>query len=321
MDLRDISNKKKFKNINIQIDNIYQMENLPPGLNLFGRKAEFENKKHSKNKKDDIEENNQFHKRRSKSDIQGRNYECEICLKSYLSYPALYTHRKLKHNTNINCSGRSRGRPKKEVNGNNLEKRKYNPINYTFFSKEERTGRTDPKTEINKCIDTAFSELYSKENKERNELRNMKFNILIENHPFLYKFKQDKHDIYRNVINEYQIIDIVLIDYLNKMSMFCNSQYFTKLIKFVTLFREHVNKYNYNKTKKNSENKEYTEVNDAENFPDSANEFITKFLHPKGKETDFGFNKEESIDLTQNLCYWLYENNYTCSKLSLIDDQ
>ena len=75
------------------------------------------------------------------------------------------------------------------------------------------------------------------------------------------------------------------------------------------------------KQKKNSENKEYTEVNDAENFPDSANEFITKFLHPKGKETDFGFNKEESIDLTQNLCYWMYENNYTCSKLSLIDDE
>jgi ribosomal protein L40E len=320
MDIRTSSSRKKSKNMNIQIDNNYQMENLPPGVNIFGAKDLVENSKHSKKKEEEIDDKNQFHKRRSKTDIEGRNYECNICRKCYLSYPALYTHCKIKHNTN-NSSGRSRGRPKKDQNENELEKRKYNPINYTFFSKEERTGRTDPKTEINNCIDTAFSELYSKENKDRNALRNMKYNILIEEHPFLYKFKQDKHDIYRNVINEYQIIDIVLIDYLNKMSMFCNPQYFTKLIKFVTLFREHVNKFNYNKTKKNSENKEYTEVNDAENFPDSANEFITKFLHPKGKETDFGFNKEESIDLTQNLCYWMYENNYTCSKLSLIDDE
>jgi hypothetical protein len=318
MEIQTTSSRRKSKNMNIHFDNNYQMENLPPGRNIFEEKPQVENLD-SKNKENE-DEKNQFHKRRSKADIEGRNYVCKICRKSYLSYPALYTHCKLKHNTN-NSSGRSRGRPKKEQNENELEKRKYNPINYTFFSKEERTGRTDPKTEINNCIDTAFSELYSKENKSRNELRNMKFNILIEEHPFLSKFKQDKHDIYRNVINEYQIIDIVLIDYLNKMSVFCNPQYFTKLIKFVTLFREHVNKYNNNKIKKNFQNKEYTEVNNAENFPDSANEFITQFLHPKGKETDFGFNKEESIDLTQNLCYWLYENNYTCSKLTLINDE
>ena len=318
MDIRTNTNKNKIKNINNQIDNNYQIEDLPPGINIYGEKDE--NLKHSENKEEEIDDKNRFHKRRSKTDIEGRNFECKICRKSYLSYPALYTHCKLKHNTN-NSSGRSRGRPKKEQNENELEKRKYNPINYTFFSKQERTGRTDPKTEINNCIDTAFSELYSKENKNRNELRNMKSNILIEEHPFLLKFKQDKHDIYRNVINEYQIIDIVLIDYLNKMSMFCNPQYFIKLIKFVTLFREHANKFNYNKTEKNPENKEYTEVNDAENFPDSANEFITQFLHPQGKETDFGFNKEESIDLTQNLCYWMYENNYTCSKLSLINNE
>ena len=30
---------------------------------------------------------------------------------------------------------------------------------------------------------------------------------------------------------------------------------------------------------------------------------------------------DESIDLTQNLCYWMYENNFTCSKLSLINNE
>ena len=115
--------------------------------------------------------------------------------------------------------------------------------------------------------------------------------------------------------------DIVLIDYLNKMSMHCNNEYYIKLIKFVTLFREHVNKVNSSKVDKAKyPNEEYTEVYDAEDVPDSSNEFITDFLHPEG-ENDFGFTKDESIDLTQNLCYWMYENNFTCSKLSLINNE
>lgn len=59
-------------------------------------------------------------KRRSKNDCIGRDYVCG-CGKTYLSYPALYTHIKTKHNgktpegTNANQvqSGRGRGRPRK----------------------------------------------------------------------------------------------------------------------------------------------------------------------------------------------------------------
>ena len=36
-------------------------------------------------------------KRRSKNDVQGRDHKCSICDKTYLSYPALYTHMKNKH--------------------------------------------------------------------------------------------------------------------------------------------------------------------------------------------------------------------------------
>ena len=39
----------------------------------------------------------QKHKRRSKNDNQGRDFRCG-CGKRYLSYPALYTHIKTKHN-------------------------------------------------------------------------------------------------------------------------------------------------------------------------------------------------------------------------------
>ena len=99
-------------------------------------------------------------KKRSKSENEGRTFECKICNKSYLSYPALYTHCKKKNHIN-NSSGRGRGRPKKEGLEMETEKKKYNPINHTYFFKEERNGKTEI-SEIEKCIKTAFNELYFK---------------------------------------------------------------------------------------------------------------------------------------------------------------
>ena len=99
-------------------------------------------------------------KKHSKSENEGRTFECKICNKSYLSYPALYTHCKKKNHIN-NSSGRGRGRPKKEGLEMETEKTKYNPINHTYFFKEERNGKTEI-SEIEKCIKTAFNELYFK---------------------------------------------------------------------------------------------------------------------------------------------------------------
>lgn len=60
-------------------------------------------------------------KRRSKNDLDGRDYKCSFCAKTYLSYPALYTHMKNKHSKGEDAqqlllnSGRGRGRPKKNA--------------------------------------------------------------------------------------------------------------------------------------------------------------------------------------------------------------
>jgi hypothetical protein len=71
-------------------------------------------------------------KRRSKNDSNGRDYVCG-CGKTYLSYPALYTHIKTKHNgktpdgTNANQvqNGKGRGRPRKNflINEDLLKRR------------------------------------------------------------------------------------------------------------------------------------------------------------------------------------------------------
>lgn len=68
----------------------------------------------------DGEMSKQRNKRRSKNDNIGRTYQCG-CGKSYLSYPALYTHIKQKHgghppegtNSAQLHTGRGRGRPRK----------------------------------------------------------------------------------------------------------------------------------------------------------------------------------------------------------------
>jgi len=61
----------------------------------------------------------QKHKRRSKNEKEGRIHVCHECGKGYLSYPALYTHMKTKHEgmkpnkADKVVSSKSRGRPKK----------------------------------------------------------------------------------------------------------------------------------------------------------------------------------------------------------------
>jgi len=80
-------------------------------------------------------------RRRSKNDVEGRDHRCKYCDKTYLSYPALYTHTKQKHSTGPDgeqrappTSGRGRGRPRKNVS----------PLNLTSFRPTK--GRTQSRT-------------------------------------------------------------------------------------------------------------------------------------------------------------------------------
>ena len=270
--------------------------------------------------KNNSNESEEKRKRRTKNDNIGRTFICKSCGKSYLSYPALYTHCKQKHNT-CNTSGRGRGRPKKENGESFSERLKYNPLDASYFLKDNRRGTTNFE-DFEKSIIDAFHILYSRNNFDRNLNKDMKNYNKIQEHPFLGKFLLDKHDVNIKIDDEKEISDKVFMDYLNKMSLHVNPNYFTTLIIFVTLFREFVNITELKKKniKENNFNNdvEYTSVNSAEDVPDLSNEFINDFL-----ETDkklFDFNKEDSIDLTQNFCHWMYENNFTSSKLTLISN-
>ena len=95
---------------------------------MFKEGEENENNTHRKNNEDidkndedkNIRKPGEKQKRRSKNECYGRDYKCG-CGKEYLSYPALYTHIKTKHDgktpegTNANQiqNGKGRGRPRK----------------------------------------------------------------------------------------------------------------------------------------------------------------------------------------------------------------
>lgn len=51
--------------------------------------------------------------RRKKADGAPRDFVCDICQKTYLSLPALSSHKKTKHN--VEPEKKSRGRPRKNV--------------------------------------------------------------------------------------------------------------------------------------------------------------------------------------------------------------
>ncbi len=306
--------------------NIYYQNQLqiPPELE-FQKNSENKVDNTNINKEEKVKETElniqkKIRKRAKKNESDIRNYKCTFCDKSYLSYPALYTHCKQKHNTS-NHSERGRGRPKKEQNEINLEKNKYDPSTNNYFEREDRKGITKIE-DIKECTQKAFNYLYGNESsediKQKIKERKMKEYIKIEDHPFLGKFINDDHDINKNIENEKIPTDFVLINYLNKMSNYCNEKYYVKLIIFVTLFREHVNIALQDKV---PNDKEFTQMVEAEDVPESSNEFITDFLFPNDEDYGFEMSKEEAIDLTRNLCNWMYLNNFTCSKLFLLDKE
>ena len=249
-------------------------------------------------------------KRVTKEESGQRNFKCEICQKEYLSHPALYTHYKKKHNKKIKTE-KPKGRPK---NNSEKDNKLYDPKKPDFFLHEKRKGKT-PSENINNIAKRAFIIIYE-ENKEKvmkiKKEEKMKIYNNIEEHPFLARFINEAH--IDEFIDKNDIIDNVLILYLNHIAKICKENYYEKLIVFITLFREYINIFH-----KTSNNKEYTTIKNAQDVPDMCNEFINGFLFPDENEINFGLEKQEVIDLTTNLCSWMYTHDFTDLKIYLYE--
>jgi hypothetical protein len=102
--------------------------------------------------------------RRSKNDNDGRDFKCKHCDKTYLSYPALYTHSKQKHAKGPDgapqappSSGRGRGRPRK------VPHHRTDPKSDDYFKAQERAGGpTNPLLWFHELFDTLLASKYGK---------------------------------------------------------------------------------------------------------------------------------------------------------------
>jgi len=184
----------------------------------------------------------------------------------------------------------------------------FNPCNFDYFKSPERIGEIKEVHDLGKVLIRAYNKIYN----EKKMSEKLKTYTNFEQHAFFQK-------IISNFINPIQLdaekakCSDVFSEYVCKVARVTNENFLEKIVIFVNLFRECLNSLN-----KKENQSEYTEENNAEDAPDISNEFVTEYL-----DTDidyFGFQKDEVIDITQNFCQWLYDNNFTCSKLSLISN-
>lgn len=256
--------------------------------------------------------------RRSKADNQNRKYDCSICSKSYLSYPALYTHKKNKHKDDESNSAAAK-KSKTKVSSTEItsvceKSSSVSAESLNFFSEGERKGYTS-NIYFSDIFRDVFNDIFT-ENWHRQFKESLhpcaaqssdldKYNLYIE-------FMKQCNTYTSDEMKSAELIncDQVFAEYLNVVSKITNPSYFKRVLKFVILFREFLNKLH-----NNEKQIEFTASNTAESAPESSNEFIIEFMG--FEEPKLGFKSEESIDLTLNLCSWMLDEKYTASKLTI----
>jgi hypothetical protein len=206
----------------------------------------------------------------------------------------------------------------------------YNPLTFDYFRQAERTGKAE--INLDEAFYNAYNDIYKKENNTNNNTNYSNINLnnnvnSSSNSKETFSIKKNKyisykeHPFYSKLIQffmnpnlnmeENASCDEVFSFYIYKVYSLCNSNYFIRVLKYVTLFREFVNTI-YS----NNNGSEFTQINNAEDVPDVSNEFILDFL--KVDSFELGFSRTEAVEITQNFCQWMYDNNFTSSKLCLL---
>ena len=272
-------------------------------------------------------------KRRSKNDIQGRNYKCNECDKSYLSYPALYTHKKQKHNGGMPIGKRlsksnsvvsttpRAGRPPKPKDRIDARSDKY------FDAEEYKASdeKADFLTNYREVLDEFKLGKLSLDNKifvtQLNSDINPLFQIMRELHDNNATSNDLKDKVYTS--------DYAFSYYLYHVCEKANPEFYKDICKFVVLYREAFNTYGLDKLiidddpsdelkhhvtnlNKRLTDKSLSEIVNSEYLPDVANDlFVFYQFHYK----KLGMNKETIKNHTLNFTSWLSKNDLTDAKV------
>jgi len=135
--------------------------------------------------------------------------------------------------------------------------------------------------------------------------------------------------------------DEIFAEYLGFVAKKVNKTYYIQLQKFVLFFRDCTNinseylkeesksmpkdlfpemepgYHSLNKDNNSTSHQEdYCSTHNAEQLPDISNKFVVNYMQNKKQYISI----KEIMELTQNFCQWLFNNGFTCAKLSLIQE-
>jgi hypothetical protein len=266
-------------------------------------------------------------KRRSKNDRQGRDYECDMCDKKYLSYPALYTHKKQKHSTPDASTPKNaapinrRGRPPKNEN--------ITPLTERYFEAEDKRVGDTP-SDLEDWYKIALSEFQTKNMTLDSKL----FGLQLEyNENPLYKAIQHIINMDTSILSqsnkEEKVADDAFALYLRYCSEKVNEEFLIDIWKFIIFYREAFNQYGpekYNSDDPNSKwekqfyerlhkkyfDKSFSDLAPTEFLPDVANELFIFFQLQYNK---MDITKDIIKDLTLNFTYWLHKCGLTTARV------
>lgn len=254
------------------------------------------------------------HRRGKQDTTNERTYKCPDCDKSYLSNPALVMHRRTKHGLVIDGEKRARGRPKasdeQEVSYKKAKKY-YNEFLGDEIRKKKNTNEKIDKEVVKENFRNIFNDLKDKIFKDLEKVEdyqlydltdkewdNKNLDVMNEKNK---KEKEKNDDTVKRTL-----IDYVFIIFLKEISENTNKKYFEFIQKFILLYRKFINYFKKNSIKKESKDfdskKEYSQIECAEEIPETFNDFFLDFLQPNsyfaGKDNDY-------IELAQYFCFWL----------------
>ena len=262
-------------------------------------------------------------KRRSKNDKVGRNFKWDYWSKTYLSYPALYTHRKLKHLEKMGKDVPTR-KIVERLEPHDSEK---NPTSFEYFSTLERSGGPiDPLTNFYRIMNE-----YLKMEPKRSRLYPFLkvFSILdgfaVEDPETLIP-KRDYDELSAVEKEKYMSWDEIFSLYLREVSRIVNKETYEKVMKLIVLYRECANKFGWQKkieaegessAQEQMKIENFTVINNAEYLPEVGNQVITEYIYQNKK--GFGLSVDDAIDIVRNFCAWLYNTGFTTLKLGMKD--
>lgn len=255
-------------------------------------------------------------RRRGKISADKRNYLCNFCQNSYLSYPALYTHKRNKHNI-IPITGKQELFKNSGGKSSNQTKFKYSALENSNYDFSELLDYII--INYTKCLVEFFQDPNS-------VLFNKDFVTL--SHEGLKILKSIKSKaLQKIVIPDLKLkpcIDDILIVYLVNFAKVTREENLVALvIRFSILLREYLNVVGWDYKKLFSEfnvkvdfnmKGSFTMHNESQEIPDLINEFISVFIELD--ENYFKFDFKKLVDLSQNFCNWLFVNNLTNFKIA-----